>query len=77
MPITCVGRKWSRGKKNPVALVSAVVARNSAVHGVSFFEPNMPSTTMKPERIPIRLRTTCTKVKVDTERSRIETRLLI
>jgi hypothetical protein len=58
MPTMCDGRIRSLGKANPVALVKTVVARNSAVQPCSLLESNMPTSTINPERMPIRLKTT-------------------
>ena len=49
---------------SPVTLVAAVVIRNTAVQLSSRFSVNSPNTTTNPEKIPIKLNTTCTKVKV-------------
>jgi hypothetical protein len=59
-----------------VTLVNTVVARKSTVQPSSLFDLNMPNRTMVPEKIPIRLKTTCTKVNEDVDRPKIMARLL-
>src|ERR1039457_5546534 len=54
---------WN-GKKNPVTEVATVVARKSIVQPHIRFEVNSPQRTTRPDRIPIRLMTTCTMVNV-------------
>jgi hypothetical protein len=58
----CDGRIFSNGKPNPVRLVSAVVARKTAVQSLSRCEASMPFITTKPVRMPTRLIITCTQV---------------
>src|SRR5450755_1198019 len=67
MPTAWDGMKPATGKKNPVTLVSTVVARNSAVQPSSLFAPIMPNRTMNPEAIPTRLKTTWANVKVSSD----------
>src|SRR5882724_2612311 len=64
MPTPCDGKNLWNGKRNPVTLVSTVVTRNSAVQPSSRFPPSNPNTTTTPDKIPIKLSTTCTKVNV-------------
>src|SRR6266850_3328265 len=64
MPTPWDGKNLWNGKKNPVTLVSTVVTRNSAVQPSSRFPPSSPNTTTNPEKIPIKLNTTCTNVNV-------------
>jgi hypothetical protein len=64
IPNASAGVNPLNGKKNPVTLVAAVVIRNIAVQLSSRFSANSPNTTTNPEKIPIKLNTTCTKVKV-------------
>src|ERR1700674_3760365 len=68
--------KLAEGKKKPVTLVNAVVARKSAVQPSSFFAPNMPTRTMNPEKMPTRLKTTCAAVNEDVDIPKIMTRIL-
>jgi hypothetical protein len=53
--------QWN-GKRKPVTLVRTVVVRKSAVQPSSFSAVNIPNTTTNPEKIPIKLNTTCTNV---------------
>ena len=64
MPTPCDGKNLWNGKRNPVTLVSTVVNRNSAVQPSSRFAASSPNTTTNPERIPVKLNTTCTNVNV-------------
>jgi hypothetical protein len=64
------------GNKNPVTLVRIVVTRNSAVHPSTRFEPNIPHNTTIPEKIPIRLMTTCMVVNAEIDMPRIMTGVL-
>src|SRR5580704_18841734 len=64
-------RHFSNGNMNPVTLVSTVVVKNSAVRASSSFPPNKPNTTTNPERIPIRLMSTCTRVNVSRDRPKV------
>src|ERR1700686_3945525 len=64
IPSTWDGSKRWNGKRNPVMLVNTVLARKTAVQPSNRFEANNPNTTTKPEKIPIKLNTTCTKVNV-------------
>ena len=50
------------GNMNPVTLVNIVVSRNSAVQPASRLEPSMPTSTIKPLAIAIRLMMTCSTV---------------
>src|SRR5438067_337383 len=75
-PNTWGGPKWAEGKKNPVTLVSTVVARNSAVQPGSLLTLNMPNSTTMPDTIAIKLMITCTAVNVAIDILRIITRLL-
>ena len=52
MPTMCDGRRLVNGKRNPVTLVSTVVARNSAVIAGELRPSNMPNRTMMPDKIP-------------------------
>ena len=52
------------GNKKPVALVNIVVSRNSPVKAGIRCEPSMPSNTITPLAIAIRLMTTCNRVNV-------------
>ena len=55
-PTDDVGRQNAIAReKNPVTLVSTVVARKRAVDPANLFEPNIPARTMRPVRIPTRL----------------------
>src|SRR4029077_15853176 len=62
MPNTWDGRSPWKGKKKPVALVNIVVAKKSLVQPSSYSPVSIPNTTMNPEKIPIKLNTTCTNV---------------
>jgi hypothetical protein len=53
-----------KGKRKPVTLVNRVVARNRTVQPSSLFPVSSPYATTIPEKIPIKLNTTCTKVSV-------------
>src|ERR1700686_4271767 len=64
IPSTWDGSKRWNGKRNPVMLVNTVLARKTAVQISNRFEANNPNTTTNPEKIPIKLNTTCTKVNV-------------
>ena len=64
MPTPCDGKKRWNGKRNPVTLVATVLTRKSAVQPSSRFQASSPNTTTNPEKIPIKLSTTCTKVNV-------------
>src|SRR5713101_2580308 len=64
MPIACEGKNLWNGKRKPVTLVNRVVARNRAVQPSSLFPVSNPYATTIPEKIPIKLNTTCTKVSV-------------
>src|SRR6266852_7294361 len=64
MPTPCDGKNLWNGKRKPVTLVSTVVTRNSAVQPSSRFPLRSPNTTTNPDKIPIKLSTTCTKVNV-------------
>src|SRR5712692_4292000 len=64
MPIACEGKNLWKGKRKPVTLVATVVARNRAVQPSSLFPVSNPYATTIPEKIPIKLNTTCTKVSV-------------
>src|SRR6266403_6342 len=64
MPTPCDGKNLWNGKRNPVTLVSTVVTKNSAVQPSSRFPPSSPNTTTNPDKIPIKLNRTCTKVNV-------------
>ncbi len=75
MPTTWGGPKLAEGKKNPLTLVNIVVAKKSAVQPGRRLAPNMPMRTRSPERIPTKLKMTCTSVKVDVDRPRIMSRL--
>ena len=70
------GSTRSLGKKNPLTLVSTVVARKSAVQPGSLRAHSMPTRAMIPVAIPMRLITTCTTVNVASDMPRIMTRLL-
>src|SRR6266850_3802730 len=64
MPTPCDGKNLWNGKRNPVTLVSTVVTKNSGVQPSSRLPPSSPNTTTNPDKIPIKLSTTCTKVNV-------------
>ena len=64
MPTPCDGKNLCNGKRNPVTLVSTVVTRNTAVQPSNRFAASSPNTATNPEKIPIKLNTTCTKVNV-------------
>src|SRR5882762_4727134 len=64
MPTPCDGKNLWNGKRKPVTLVSTVVTRNSAVQPSSRFPPSRPNTATNPDKIPSKLSTTCTNVKV-------------
>src|SRR6266568_6692188 len=66
MPTPWDGKKRWNGKKNPVTFVSTVVTRNSAVQASRRFVASKPNTTTNPDKIPIKLNATCTKVSVVT-----------
>src|SRR5260370_29394859 len=66
MPTPWDGKKRWNGKKNPVTFVSTVVTRNSAVQASRRFAASKPNTTTNPDKIPIKLNATCTKVSVVT-----------
>jgi hypothetical protein len=51
------------GKRNPLTLVASVVARNSSVQAFIGFAVSSPIKTTSPDKIPIRLKSTCTAVK--------------
>ena len=53
-----------------------MVARNSAVQPGSGFLASRPNVAMSPAPIPIKLETTCTRVKVDVVMPQIVMRLL-
>src|SRR5437588_9580956 len=65
MPTPWEGRKRWNGKRNPVTLVSTVLARKTAVQPATRFPESIPYATTNPARIPTRLITTCTSVNVD------------
>jgi hypothetical protein len=48
MPTAIAGVKPRNGKKNPVTLVDAVVARNNAVQRGKRFAASSPESTPKP-----------------------------
>src|SRR3981189_2479928 len=64
MPTPCDGKKRWNGNRNPATLVATVVTKKTAVQPSRRFAANSPNRTINPEKIPIRLNTTCTKVKV-------------
>src|SRR5712691_11883898 len=64
MPAPCDAKKRWSGKRNAVTLVVTVLTRKSAVQPSSRFPTSSPNTTTNPEKIPIKLSTTCTKVNV-------------
>jgi hypothetical protein len=64
IPTPWDGKNLWNGKRNPVTLASTVVTRNNAVQPSSRFPPSSPSTTTNPDKIPIKLNVTCTKVNV-------------
>src|SRR5579859_1073458 len=74
MAIMCDGSSLSNGNRNPVALVSIVVTRNSAVQPGTILEPRSPDKTTRPETMPIRLMMTCSMVKADRLIPKITTR---
>ena len=51
-------RSFTKGKPNPVALVSTVVTRKSPTQPSSRFPEMNPATTTRPAIIPSRLNTT-------------------
>ena len=59
MPTPIAGVKPLIGNRKPVALVKIVVSRNSAVKAGIRCEPSIPSNTITPLAIAIRLMTTC------------------
>src|SRR5205823_12034940 len=64
MPTPSAGVKPWKGKKKPVKLVATVVARKSSVKPFIGFAVSSPNRTTNPDRIPIKLSSTCTAVKV-------------
>src|ERR1700682_4056219 len=71
MPTLWDGRRWSKGKPNPVTLVATVVARKRTVHTSNRFPATRPNITTRPAKIPTRLNTTCTRVNVEVDRPQI------
>jgi len=65
------GRKVLDGKEESVTLVKTVVERKIAVQPPSRLPLSIPKTTMRPETIPTKLISTCTKVNVDVVIPRI------
>src|ERR1700722_922325 len=65
MPTIWDGKRCSKGKRNPVALVNTVKMRKIAVPPSNRFAVSNPSSTRKPDAIPIKLISTWTEVKVD------------
>src|SRR5882762_10835109 len=63
-PTTCDGNNLWNGNMNPVTLVATVVSRKSAVQPSRLFPAISPNKTTNPDKIPTRLITTWTKVKV-------------
>src|SRR5207247_10312158 len=57
MPTAWDGRKRKNGKPNPVTLVAAVVARNTAVHVPRRLAVSKPTRTTSPETMTTRLTT--------------------
>src|SRR5262245_39005623 len=64
---TCDGSSPEKGKSKPVALVKTVVARKTAVVPGSRRAPSMPTTTIKPAAMAIRLMITWSVVKADSD----------
>ena len=60
-----------KGNRKPVTLVAVVAARKRAVETADgFLAATRPPKTTKPVAMPIRLKTTCTDVKVDNDMAR-------
>ena len=66
IPTLCDGSRCSTGKPNPVTLVSTVVHRKRVVHPSRRTPDIIPNTTIKPEAMPIRLITTCSRVNASS-----------
>ena len=58
MPTACEGKNLWNGNRNPVTLVSTVVARKSAVQPLLRFAVRNPAKTTNPDRIPTKLNAT-------------------
>src|SRR4029077_15234537 len=71
MPTTCDGKSCENGNRKPVTLVKTVLARKSAVQTRSRLPASMPQRTTTPANIPIRLKTTCSVVKADSDTPKI------
>src|SRR5437588_496121 len=63
-PRTIPGVTCTKGKKNPVTLVSTVVAKNTDVSASMRLFAIIPTIAIKPDTIATRLMTTCNNVNV-------------
>ena len=70
-PVPRAGVKAVIGNRNPVSVVSTVVARKMQVQPTSRFPRSMPASTTRPVAMPMRLMITCTRVKVAIDNPKI------